>query len=105
MKRLISIAAAVLLFVAVAATPASATVSKSGTKGCTINQTGVSRSYSTGFTEHFPPGSGYGAYQNGQSWIVRERSATVAGGGFWFVRTDGSLSDPGTYAYCITGTP
>lgn len=90
---------------AASAQVAFAAVSESGTKNCTRNQTGVSHGYSTGTTEHYPPGAGYGIFYNGTKWKNTQRSATVGGGGFWFVETNGSLSDSGTYATCIAGTP
>jgi hypothetical protein len=84
---------------------AEATVTDGGTTYCTTNQTGVSRGYSTGTTNHAPPGGGYATYYNGSLWKVTTKAANVARGGSWAVGTNGSLNDPETYAYCINGTP
>lgn len=102
-KSLIS--GGVLMVLALSAVPAHAAVTESGTKICTQNQTGVSRSYSTGTTEHYPPDTGYAVFYNGGSWLVKTRAASAGGGGFWFVSTNGNLNDAGTYAYCVNGTP
>ncbi len=103
-KRRRSVVAVVmaLTLVLVFATAVAATVTKSGTRTCATNYTPYSRSYSTGFTEHFPPGSGYYSWNNGSTWIVRKRYADHAGGGGWWevAVTSGSLSDSGTYAGC-----
>ena len=97
--------ATAVMVLLLAVSPVLASVTKSGTKNCTINQTPYSQSYSTGFTEHFPPGSGYGPFNNGANWLVRQQvSPPGEHGGFWFVRTDGSLNDPGTFAGCLNGT-
>lgn len=103
--RKITTAVLAAAFVASGATAAQATGGESGTKGCATNQTGVSRGYTTGTTEHAPPGAGYGKFYNGTSWRYTAKSATVAPGGAWAVYTSGSLNFAGTYAYCITGTP
>jgi hypothetical protein len=81
---------------------AAATVYDFGTKFCTANHTPYTRSYSTGFTEHYPPGTGYHAWNNGSTWTVRKWYANgPGGGGDWLVAvTGGSLDDPGTYAGC-----
>ncbi len=85
------------------ATPSwAAGVTKSGTTYCSTY--GIARSYSTGFTELYPPGSGYRAYNNGSVWTVRTAQASATGGGFWFVETNGSLNSAGTYAYCSSGS-
>ncbi|GGL39232.1 hypothetical protein GCM10012283_22160 [Phycicoccus endophyticus] len=97
-----AVAVAMTLLVPAAA---QASVGKSGTKNCTANQTGVSRAYSTGTTEHYPPDTGYGVFYNGSTWKVTAKNATSGGGGFWFVETNGSIGNSGTYAYCINGTP
>lgn len=89
--------ASAALIVALSA-PVSAGVTKSGTKYCALLP--YSHSYSTGFTEHFPPGNGYGAFSNGTIWTVRERNSSSGNGGFWFVETNGSLNDPNTWAGC-----
>lgn len=100
-SRRISAGLAALMLLAAMALPALAVVSKSGTKYCSSGYTPYSRSYSTGFTRHFPPGSGYAAFNNGSTWTVRLALAPVGtSGGFWFVDTNGSLNDPGTYAGC-----
>lgn len=84
---------------------AHAVVSKDGTKYCASSQTPATRAYSTGYTEHFPPGGGYASY-NLTSWRVTYGSKpSGGGGGFWFVQTTGSLSNSGTYAYCLNGLP
>lgn len=102
----VSVAAAVpIVMTLLVPAMAHASVSKSGTKNCTANQTGVSRAYSTGTTEHYPPDTGYGIFYNGGTWKATSKNATSGGGGFWFVQTNGSLNDSGTYAYCINGTP
>jgi hypothetical protein len=94
------------LALAVAAT-ALATVSETGTKYCSSNYTPYTRSLSTGYTEHFPPGSGYNDWNNGAQWIVRKWYADHAGGGGWWgvYVTGGSLDDPGTYAGCQATGP
>lgn len=83
-------------------TPAWAVVAKSGNKSCSTY--GITRSYSSGFTQVAPPGSGYREYQNGASLVVRTSQAPYAGGGNWTVNTNGSLNDPGTYSYCSSGS-
>jgi hypothetical protein len=94
--------------VAISAGAVIAAVSKTGTlSSCSYNFTAYVQSYSTGFTEHFPPGSGYRSYQNGGTWTTR-KTLTNAGtgtGGWWGVYvTNGSLSDPNTFAGCqLTG--
>jgi hypothetical protein len=94
------------VILAVAATPVWATVTKSGYKGCTVNQTGYTHSRSTGLTEHYPPGGGYRSWQNGGSYTDRTGYSNVAGGGSWHVDvTSGSLDDANTYAGCVNGTP
>jgi hypothetical protein len=100
--RLLTAAVLVAVMSLAIALPAAATVWKSGTKYCGTNWTPWVRSYSTGFTEHYPPGPGYQSYSNGSSWIVRKTYSTQSGGGgVWIVFvTDGSLSDSGTYAGC-----
>lgn len=83
------------------AMPALAVVSKSGNQYCSGDWTPYSRSYSTGFTEHYPPGNGYQGFNNGATWMTRMKLAPWgSAGGFWFVQTNGSLNDPGTYAGC-----
>ena len=90
-----------LTLLAALAVPALAVVTKSGNQSCSGDWTPYSRSYSTGFTEHFPPGSGYQGFNNGATWTVRMKLAPLgSAGGFWFVQTNGSLNDPGTYAGC-----
>lgn len=85
--------------------PAYADVGKTGTKGCTNNSTGVTRAVSSGQTEHFPPGGGYGVFYNGSSMRVTYTNSNKSGGGWWRVYSTGSLNDAGTYAYCIAGRP
>lgn len=103
-RRLFAIGSAILLAAALVV-PAAAVVSKSGTKYCSVGWTPYARSYSTGFTELFPPGSGYKAYNNGSTWTVRQWHSNYGdGGGFWFVQTNGSLNDPGTYAGCTNAS-
>lgn len=81
--------------------PALAAVSKSGTKTCPGRETPWTRAYSTQFTEHYPPGSGWGWFDNGSSWKVTRLSAPMhSNGGYWIVETNGALDNPGTYAYC-----
>jgi hypothetical protein len=104
-RSIVAVVMALTLLLALA-TAAAAYVYKDGTKTCGANYTPYSRSYSTGFTEHFPPGSGYYSWNNGSTWIVRKRYANQpGGGGWWEVKvTSGSLNDPGTYAGCdLTG--
>jgi len=96
-NRSITVLIVALLVLALAA-PALALVSESGYKYCN-GYIPYSRAYSTGTTEHFPPGSGYGIYYNGSSWKVTTQWSS-SGDGFWFVQTNGSLNDPGTYAVC-----
>jgi hypothetical protein len=102
-RLVLSVLTAVALLVLLAS-PVWA-VFKDGIKYCTIHQTQKVTSYSTGFTEHWPGPSGYHAWTNGSSWIVRVGFADAAGGGGWSVNTNGSLNDPGTYATCVNGTP
>lgn len=98
MRRfLVAVLAATMLLAL--ALPVAAAVRKSGEKYCSTWQTPWVRSYSTGFTEHYPPGQGYQWYQNGPAWTVRVTYANGSGG-LWLVKTDGSLSNPGTYAGC-----
>ncbi len=95
--------AATVIVAAAILAPADAwaSVTKSGTKYCNgMLPLGITRAYSTGFTEHYPPRSGYVAYSNGSQWRVTYADSTTTGGGFWFVSTNGSLNDPGTYAGC-----
>ncbi|HWK19846.1 MAG TPA: hypothetical protein VNR37_03630 [Microbacteriaceae bacterium] len=99
----LGIAAAIAL-VAPAAT-AFADVWDGGLQNCTPHQTGVSRAYSTGSTNHVAPGGGVATFTNGAIWKVTTKSSNVAGGGYWTVSTNGALDDPETYAYCINGTP
>lgn len=89
-----------------AVSPVLAIVVKSGTKNCSINQIPFSQSLSTGFTEHYPPGSKYAAWNNFANWLVRTKvSNPGTHGGFWWVEvTGGSLNDPGTFASCLNGT-
>ena len=94
-----------LALVLVSTGVAGAVVTEGGSISCTSNQTGVSRGYSTGTTNHAPPGAGYATFYNGSVWKVTVKSATVARGGSWAVGTNGALDAPGTYAYCINGTP
>ncbi len=99
----IVVAAAMLLLTA---SSVLATVYKSGSKFCLVNQTPYSKSYSTGFTEHYPPGYGYQAWNNGANWVVRQKFTDPGhSGGTWVVAvTSGSLNDAGTYAGCVNGT-
>lgn len=101
------IVAAAFLLVSLSAVGsiAHAAVTKSGTKNCTTNQTGVSRALSSVTTEHYPPGAGYGVFYNGSTFKTTIKAASRGGGGFWVVASNGTLSSPGTYAYCINGTP
>lgn len=98
-KKLAPIAAiAVALLVGFGVSPASALVSKSGTKPCS-GISSYTRSYSNGDTTLRGPGGGTVMYVNGATWTVRNK-AGIRGGGGWYVRTNRSLNDPGTYAYC-----
>lgn len=103
-KRRIATVAFTAVLVVAGATQADAGVTKSGTVACTTNQTAVTHAYSTGNTEHFPP-AGYHIFYNGSIFRNTSLNSSIGGGGFWFVETTGSLNSPGTYAYCITGTP
>jgi len=107
MKKPLAIGAALAVAIALLgpAVAASANVWTGGTQNCTTNQTGVTRAYTTGATEHYPPGGGYGIFYNGGSYAVTLKSSTSAGGGTWAVTTDGIMVAAGTYAYCINGTP
>lgn len=76
-------------------------VTQDGYKYCTINYTPETLAYTTGTTEHYPPGSGYKLYQNGTTWKHTHWWATSSGGGgFWFVETNLRMDGPGTYATC-----
>lgn len=100
MKRTIGAAAAALVLLVTIATPASALVGESGTKSCYApNPNSYTRAYSTGDTTIKGPGGTSAMYVNGATWTVRAR-AGVYGGGSWYANTNGSLNDPGTYAYC-----
>ena len=79
---------------------ANASVTKTGTRYCGTYELARSYGYSTGFTEHYPPGSGYKAFSNGSTWKSTDAFSSNGGGGFWFVETTGSLNDPKTYAVC-----
>lgn len=85
--------------------PAHADVTESGTRGCSSNETGRSHSDTTGFTEHYPPGSGYKAFSNGSTRLDRRAYADGTGGGFWFVTTNRAMWNAGTYAVCVTTGP
>lgn len=83
------------------ALPALAYVSKSGNQACSGQLTPWTRGYSTGHTEHLPPGSGWAEFYNYSSWkVTRAHAPLHSNGGFWAVMTDGALDNPGTYAYC-----
>lgn len=105
-RRMVALGLACALAITLTAT-VTATVSETGYKYCSTNYTPCSRSYSTGYTEHFPPGSGYNDWNNGSNWIVRKWYADHSGGGGWWgvYVTGGSLSDPGTYAGCEATGP
>lgn len=100
-RQIVALAGATLLLAALVS-PALAVVSKDGTHYCQTYWTPYARSYSTGNTWLYPPGSGTGHYfYNGSNWTVRKvHSPYGEDGGYWLVQTDGSLSDPGTYAGC-----
>lgn len=85
-----------------AAGTASGAVNVSGSKSCGANQTGKSYAYSTGRTEHYPPGGGYGIFRNGINWRDSSQLADVTRGGSWHVVSAGSLNATATYAKCIT---
>lgn len=104
-KRRIATVAFTAVLVVAGATQAHADVRKGGTTYCGSNQTTVTHALSTGTTEHFPGGGAYRVFYNGSIFKHTEASAASAGGHYWFVSTIGSLNDPGTYAYCILGTP
>ena len=103
-RRAIVMLVAGMMFSFQAALPALAGVTKSGYKYCNpATQTPASRALSYRFTEHFPPGSGYKAFNitGTAEKVTRAYSNLGDDGGFWFVEvTGGSLNDPGTYAYC-----
>lgn len=99
-RRLVPVAVAACLALLVAV-PALAGVTDSGTKYCSGDDTPWTRAYSTGYTEHYPPGNGYDDFYNGPTWRTTFHHASSGSpGGFWVVETNGSLNDPGTYAYC-----
>lgn len=99
-RRLSAVFAATVLLAALAL-PALAVVSKSGTHYCSYGYLPYSRSYSTGSTHHYPPGSGSATFENGGTWTVRKAHSNAGDdGGWWQVSTNGSLNDPGTYAGC-----
>lgn len=104
-KPTTAVATAVMVLL-LAVSPVLATVYKAGTKWCLTNQTPYSKSFSTGFTEHAPPGAGYQAWNNGSNWIVRQKFSNpgVRGGDWAVAVTNGSLNDPGTFAGCVNGT-
>jgi hypothetical protein len=87
------------------AAPAHAGPSEDGTRSCGQNQTGRTHSDTTGFTEHYPPGTGYKAFSNGSTRQDRQAYANSNGGGFWFVETSGAMWNAGTYAVCVTTGP
>jgi len=91
-----------MILMAALAIPVLASVSKSGYHYCQVYYTPYSRSYSTGTTHHYPPGSGSHTFVNGSTWTVRKWYSNYGDdGGWWQVSvTEGSLNDPGTYAGC-----
>lgn len=100
MKRRAGVATPVLMIVlfTLLASAASATVSKSGYKYCS-GYIPYSQSLSTGTTDHYPPGNGFKRFINGGQMLTRKAYST-SGDGFWFVETDGVLSNSGTFAGC-----
>ena len=70
MQRTIILSAAITLLLLLTALPAVAGVTDSGYKYCSTRK------------------------------VTYHHASWGSGGGFWFVESDGSLNDPGTYAYC-----
>lgn len=99
--RLGVIVSAAILIAAVVS-PVAAYVSETGYHYCAANWTPYARSYSTGVTDLYPPGSGFKTFNNGSTWTVRQWHADVPGGGGWWgvYAMTGSLNGPGTYPGC-----
>lgn len=92
----ISVAAIVML----GAAPAFAWVQKSGAKTCTSSAPfSFTRSYASGLVYQNGPGGSTVMFSNGSTLQVRVTQGANYGGS-WLVKTDGSLNDAGTYAYC-----
>ncbi len=101
MKRTAMLVTVTLFLVLAVGWTAWAAVWKTGTKYCSPQFTPATRAYSSGTTEHLPPGSGYRRFENGAEMRVTRWYAFGDDGGSWMVIvTGGALDDPGTYAYC-----
>lgn len=101
MKRMLLVAGTTLGAVLASTAPAHAAY-EGGDRFCGPNQTGRSHSDTTGFTEHYPPGSGYKAFANGSTRMQRQAFANSVAGGEWAVYTPQTMWTPGTYAVCVT---
>lgn len=100
MKRTGTALAAVILLVIGIASPAAALVSKSGTQACHApNSNSYTVALSNGDTTIKGPGGTSAFFVGSATWVTRSRSGAYGGGG-WFVNTNRSLNDPGTYAGC-----
>ncbi len=76
---------------------------KTGTQGCTHNQTGVLWSYASGNVRHLAPGaSKFHFFNDGYELRERSNSADRPNGGKWTVL---GLDVNSAHAYCINGRP
>ena len=81
--------------------PAYAVVTKSGTKSCPDGHVGV-HSYANGSISHKAYGLTTGTFYH-STWKVDESEGAGSGSGSWYVSTNGSLNDAGTYGVCYPG--
>lgn len=96
-KRIATLAIAATMALGFAL-PAVADVYETGSINCSPNNLAV-QSYSVGTTKHFVPSSTQIASWANSTWTYRT-STTFQQSSTWKVSSAGSLSDPGTYAYC-----
>ncbi|WP_448073957.1 hypothetical protein [Georgenia yuyongxinii] len=105
MKKSIAAAAATAALLVGGASTAHAYGYDSGSKGCTVNQTGVTLSRGNGTVETQAPGGGYKAYTNGEYTWYNRTFSYKAGGGAWWASSTHYLDNANTYGYCENGTP
>lgn len=90
----------VVAMVMFSAAPAFAWVQKSGAKTCTSSAPfSFTRSLASGLVYQNGPGGSTQTFSNGSTLKVSVTQGANYGGS-WLVKSDGSLNDPGTYAYC-----
>ncbi|NKY38686.1 hypothetical protein [Cellulomonas septica] len=100
MRRAGAAFAAVVLLTIAVASPAAAVVSKSGSKTCYApNSNSYTVGLANGNVNIKGPGGTTAYYVGDSTWVTRTRAGAY-GGGSWFVNSDRSLNDPGTYAGC-----